>query len=61
MAKVYDYKKIQEMRQSLIDELSAIFPQTTIELLNLAENRLQSAIMAGLFDDDLKKDIWQKP
>lgn len=61
MAKVYDYKKIQQMREALIEELNSIFPQTTIELLNLAENRLQSAIMAGLFEDDIKKDIWQKP
>ena len=56
MAKQYTYKKIQAMRDSMIEEMKASLPAgITIEHLKLVEMRIQTAIMAGLFDDDLKK------
>jgi hypothetical protein len=57
--KEYTYKKIQLMRESLTEEAKLSFPSITVEVLILVEHRLQTAIMAGLFDDDvdMKKTI----
>ncbi len=55
MADTYTYKKIQKMREALIDELKLLFPTMNAELYTLVEHRLQTAIMAGLFDDQVKR------
>lgn len=57
MAKIYNYKKIQEMRAILIEEIKQLFPIINIDVLNLVEKRLQTAIMSGLFDDDIKLEV----
>lgn len=56
----YTYKKIQEMRESLIQEIKLIFPTVTCDVLRLVEMRIQTALMAGLFDDDIKKETNKK-
>lgn len=55
--KEYNYKKIQEMRSMLIEEIKATFSIITVEVLALVEQRLQSAIMAGLLDSDIKQEV----
>lgn len=56
----YTYKKIQEMRESLIEEIKLIFPTVTCDVLRLVEMRIQTALMAGLFNDDIKKETNKK-
>lgn len=57
MAISYDYKKIQEMRGLLFEEMKQQFgPILNIEHLKLLEMRLQTAIMAGLMDQDIRKE-----
>lgn len=58
--KEYNYKKLQEMRALLIEEIKESFPTITVEVLMLVETRLHSAIMAGLFEDDIKKETDKK-
>ena len=53
----YTYKKIQEMRAILIEEIKTQFPSITVEVLLLVEKRLQTAIMANLLDDDIKLEV----
>lgn len=53
----YNYKKIQEMRSMLMEEMKQTFPTLTVEVLMLVEQRLQSAIMAGLLDVDIKEEV----
>jgi len=55
--KEYNYKKIQEMRAMLLEEVKEIFPTQTVEVHMLVEQRLQSAIMAGLLDADIKEEV----
>lgn len=54
---MYDYKKIQEMRERLVEEVKQIFPTVTVEVYKLVEMRLQTAIMAGLLNEDIKEEI----
>lgn len=60
MAKTYDYKKIQEMRSMLMEEIKSTFYTSTVDVLMLVEQRLQSAIMAGLLDEDIKDEVLDK-
>ena len=62
MAKTFNYKKVQELRNLLTDEISNHSTVMTVEHLKLAEMRLQTAIMAGLDDRDVDKEKlqWQR-
>lgn len=53
----YNYKKIQEMRAMLTEEVKLSFPTINAEILLLVEERLQTAIMAGLLDGDIKEEV----
>ncbi len=48
------YKQIQLMRDLLIDELRPTFTSITVEHLKLVEMRLQTILMAGVTDTDIK-------
>ena len=48
------------MRESLIQEIKLIFPTVTCDVLRLVEMRIQTAIMAGLFDNDIDKEVKKK-
>jgi hypothetical protein len=56
----YNYKKVQEMRSMLLEEIKQIFPNPTVDVYMLVEERLQTAIMAGLFDKDIKDEVPDK-
>lgn len=62
MAKALSYKKIRELRKLIWSEIESEFKAISVEHYMLAEMRLQSVIMAGLDDDDVKveKISWQK-
>lgn len=45
------------MRALLTEEVKQFFPTITCEVLLLVEQRLQSAIMAGLFDEEIKEEV----
>ncbi len=55
----YTYKKIQKMREFLREELmsSGMFPMWNIECEKILESRLQTALMAGVLEGDVTKDI----
>lgn len=54
----YDYKKIQEMRAIIFEEMKESFGAgLNVEHLKLVEMRVQTAIMAGLVDSDIKKEV----
>jgi len=58
MAKEFTYKKIQEIRDLQIEEIKKQLPLgMTAEILRLVEMRVQTLIMAGLFDDDIRGEI----
>jgi len=57
---LYTYKKIQEMRSMLIEEIKQVFPTITCDVLILVEHRVQTAIMSGLFDKDIKDEVPDK-
>jgi hypothetical protein len=57
MATNYTYKKIQEMRAILIEEIKTQFPAITVDVLMLVEQRLQTAVMGNLFDTDIKEEV----
>lgn len=50
------YKKIRKLRQILTDELGATSPALTVEHLKLVELRVQTALLAGLDDDEVSKE-----
>ena len=50
---MYTYQNIQGMRDKLIIEIKLIFPTITAEVLQIVEMRLQTAIMAGLLEQDI--------
>jgi hypothetical protein len=55
---MYTYKKIQEMRGIIFEEMKEVFgDRLTVEHWKLVEIRVQTAIMAGLFDNDIKKEV----
>lgn len=55
---IYNYKKIQEMRNALKEEMVASgLTVVSIETEKLIEMRVQTAIMAGLFNDDINKEV----
>jgi len=55
---LFTYKKIQEIRELQIEEIKKQLPiGITIDVLRLVEMRIQTLIMAGLFDTDIKKEI----
>lgn len=56
MAKEYNYKQIQKMREALFQEMKDSFGVLTIEHFKLLEMRIQTAIMAGLIDQDIDKE-----
>jgi len=58
MAKTFSYKKLQQIRELQIEELRLMLPLgMTVEFLKLVEMRVQTLIMAGLFDDDIRGEI----
>jgi len=58
MAKTFSYKKLQQIRELQIEELRLMLPLgMTEEFLKLVEMRVQTLIMAGLFDDDIRGEI----
>lgn len=58
MDKDYTYKKIQEMRSMIFEEMKELFgPKLDVEHVKLVEMRVQTAIMAGLFDEDIKAEV----
>mgnify|MGYP003647380677 CR=1 FL=1 len=54
---VYDYKKIQEMRSMLFEEIKTRFGILNVDHHMLVEQMLQTCVMAGLFDSDIKKEV----
>lgn len=62
MAKSYNYKKIQEMRHALKEELIETgIAILTVEHYKLIEMRIQTAIMADLIDSDIKSEVKTRP
>jgi len=58
MAKTFSYKKLQQIRELQIEELRIMLPLgMTVEFFKLVEMRVQTLIMAGLFDDDIRGEI----
>jgi len=58
MAKTFSYKKLQQIRELQIEELRLMLPLgMTVEFFKLVEMRVQTLIMAGLFDDDIRGEI----
>ena len=57
MAKTYNYEKLQKLRDLIISEMRESFPTMTTEHYMLVEMRLQSVIMAGLDDTDVKGKV----
>lgn len=56
MAKEYNYKQIQKMREALLEETKESFGLLNVEHHKLVEMRVQTAIMAGLIDNDIDKE-----
>ena len=55
---IFTYKDIQEIRELQIEELKPVLPMgMTVEFFKLVEMRVQTLIMAGLFDEDIKKEV----
>jgi len=54
---INDYKQIQELREAITEELltSGAFPSVTIDMLKLVEARIQTIIMAGLDEKEVKQ------
>ncbi len=52
----YNYKQIQKMRATLFEEMKESFGIVNIEHHKLVEMRVQTAIMAGLVDQDIDKE-----
>lgn len=62
MTTVYNYKKIQEMRNSLKEELiSTGVVGYSVEHDKLVEMRLHTAIMAGLLNNDINEEVKVRP
>lgn len=58
MAKEYTYKKIQEMRNALKEEIVASgITVWNVEYEKLVEMRIANAINAGMFNDDILKEV----
>lgn len=51
------YNVIQEMRQTLIDELKPSYPTITIDVLKLVEMRLQTLVMAGVTNKSTEASV----
>lgn len=52
----YNYKQIKKMREDLFEELKDSFGILNVEHHKLLEMRVQTAIMAGLMDNDIEKE-----
>lgn len=58
MSNLYNYKKIQEMRNALKEEIVASgISAWNVEWEKLVEMRLANAISSGLFEDDITKEV----
>ncbi len=58
---MFTYKKIQEIRELQIEEIKKQLPiGITLQVLDLVEKRVQTLIMAGLLDDDIKDEVGKK-
>ena len=51
-----NYKDLEELREKITEDLKILFPtQNTIDFMKLVEMRVQTTIMAGVFDDNKTK------
>ena len=58
MAKGFTYKNIQEMRNAIKEEIvSSGINVWNVEWEKLVEMRVQTAISAGMFEDDVLKEV----
>ena len=51
-----NYKDLEELREKITEDLKILVPtQNTIDFMKLVEMRVQTTIMAGVFDDNKTK------